>query len=198
MKYFVLALSALVLVGCQNTATQSDTSNTVQIQSQASNNTAKVSKVVIEEWFDYGCGYCQQAHNILTKLKGKYGDKLEVRERHFPLSARTALFAEASECARAQGKFAEFHDEVFANYFGKFEVENISKIADTVDIPDRALFDTCVKSGAEKDAITTDVRDAEKRGVKGTPFFLINDQISIPGGLTEAGFESILSQILES
>lgn len=199
MKHLLLALGLITLTGC-NLPGGSDQNTPPVVTDQPLTETEspipKIEKIVIDEWFDYGCGHCRTSHNAIKNLKEEYGDRLEVRERHFPLSAQTFVFAEASECARAQGKFAEFHDEIFTNYYGKFEVGNISKAASAVAIADLDTFNTCVTSGAQKDKVTADIRAAEKIGVSGTPFFRINNELDIPGAISEKSFKSLFDQLL--
>lgn len=197
MKHLLLVLGLLTLTAC-STPTPGDTppvvTNTPLEKADAP--IPKVEKIVVEEWFDYGCGHCRTSHQVIKNLKAKYGDQLEVRERHYPLSAQTFVFAEASECARAQGRFAEFHDQVFTKYYGQYNVDNLSKIATAIDLPDLDTFNTCVSSGAQKDKVTTDVRAAQKLGVKGTPYFQINGELGIPGAISQASFESLFDQLL--
>jgi len=199
MKKIILGLALIILVGCQNTGdeiveTPPVVTDTPLTQTAPPIN--KVEKIVLEEWFDYGCHYCEQAHSTVKNLKKKYGDKLEIVEKHFPLSARTMVFAEASECARDQGMFNEFHDEVFTYYYGKYDVSNLKKIAEAIKIPDLDQFNTCVASGVNKGRVTTDTREAEKLGVSGTPFFRINKELNIPGAISQQSFEGLFDQLL--
>ena len=194
MKKTLLGFALLMLVGCTNTNTPLVVTDTPLTEVEAP---IKVDKIVLEEWFDYGCHYCEQSHGVVKDLKKKYGDRLEVIEKHYPLSASTMVFAEASECARDQGKFDEFHDEVFTYYYGKFEVSNLKKIATAVDLPDLDKFNTCVSSGVNKGRVATDTREAEKIGVSGTPFFRINTELNIPGAISKDSFEGLFDELLK-
>lgn len=197
MKHFLLALGFLTLTACTAPA-PSDTppvvTDTALEKTEAP--IPKVEKIMVEEWFDYGCGHCRTSHEVIKNLKAKYGAQLEVRERHYPLSAQTFVFAEASECARSQGKFAEFHDQVFTEYYGQYNIDNLSKIAAAIELPDLDAFNTCVSSGAQKDKVTADIQAAQKLGVKGTPYFQINGELGIPGAISQASFESLFDQLL--
>ena len=195
MKNLFLLFSILVLTGCTQTSeTPPVVTDTPLEKTEAP--IAKSQIIKIEEWFDFGCGHCRNVHGTMKNLKAKYGDKLQVTERHFPLSAQTFVFAEASECARSQGKFSEFQDKVFTDYFGKFTVENINKIAGEISIPDTKAFATCVSSGAQKDKVTADIKAAERLGVTGTPFFQINGELNLPGAVSQKSFESLFDQLL--
>lgn len=71
--------------------------------------------IKIVEFADFECPYCRSVVPIIEGLFEKYGDKISLEYRHFPLSfhASAQKAAEASECAREQGKFWEMHDLIF-------------------------------------------------------------------------------------
>ena len=73
------------------------------------------ASVKIVEFSDFECPYCRSVVPIIEGLLEKYGDKISLEYRHFPLSfhASAQKAAEASECAREQGKFWEMHDLIF-------------------------------------------------------------------------------------
>jgi hypothetical protein len=70
------------------------------------------------EYGDYQCPYCARAHEALTQLRTKMGDKMRLVYRHYPRPAphpHAELAAEAAEAAGAQGKFWEMHDKLYEN-----------------------------------------------------------------------------------
>jgi protein-disulfide isomerase len=71
--------------------------------------------VKIVEFADFECPYCAGVVPTIDGLFEKYGDKISLEYRHFPLGfhASAQKAAEASECAREQGKFWEMHDMIF-------------------------------------------------------------------------------------
>lgn len=73
------------------------------------------AKVKMVEFSDFQCPYCKNAEAVIEDLFNKYGDKISLEYRHFPLSfhADAQKAAEASECAGEQGKFWEMHNKVF-------------------------------------------------------------------------------------
>ena len=69
------------------------------------------------EFSDFQCPYCSRALPTVNQVLNEYGDKMLFAYKHFPLTQIHPLAqkaAEASECARDQGKFWEFHDKLFA------------------------------------------------------------------------------------
>ncbi|MBI4079000.1 MAG: DsbA family protein, partial [Candidatus Levybacteria bacterium] len=74
------------------------------------------AKVTIVEFSDFQCPFCARAYPTMNQVLDGYGDKVKLVYKHFPLNAIQPLAqkaAEASECAKDQGKFWEFHDVLF-------------------------------------------------------------------------------------
>lgn len=80
-------------------------------------------------------------------------------------SARAAL------AAYKQGKFWEFHDELFKSE--KLSNEVISNIAVELDL-DMAQFNKDMNAPEIRQMIEKDLMDAQKAGVTGTPTIFIN------------------------
>ena len=73
--------------------------------------------VVVIEFSDFQCPFCSRALPTVKQVLSEYKDKVLFAYKHFPLTQIHPLAqkaAEASECARDQGKFWEFHDQLFA------------------------------------------------------------------------------------
>ena len=76
------------------------------------------ASVTIIEFSDFQCPFCARAHPTVKKVFADYGDKVALVYKHFPLVSihpRAQKTAEAAECAKDQGKFWEFHDQLFDN-----------------------------------------------------------------------------------
>ncbi|HLD24557.1 MAG TPA: thioredoxin domain-containing protein [Patescibacteria group bacterium] len=74
--------------------------------------------VTIIEFSDFQCPFCGRANPTVKQVLKEYGDKVILAYKHFPLVSihpRAQKAAEASECAKDQGKFWEFHDQLFDN-----------------------------------------------------------------------------------
>ncbi len=78
------------------------------------------AKVTIVEFSDFQCPYCKRfADNSLSQIKKDYIDtgKVKLYYREFPLTnihPNAEIAAEAAECANEQGKFWQFHDQLFS------------------------------------------------------------------------------------
>ncbi len=73
------------------------------------------AKVKLVEFSDFQCPFCARAYPTMKAIMEKYGDKVSLEYRHYPLSFHpyAQKAAEASECAGEQGKFWEMHDKMF-------------------------------------------------------------------------------------
>jgi len=74
--------------------------------------------VTLIEFSDFQCPFCQRVAPTLKQVKQKYGDKVRVVWKDFPLTQihpQAFKASEAAHCAAEQGKFWEYHDRLFAN-----------------------------------------------------------------------------------
>jgi protein-disulfide isomerase len=74
--------------------------------------------VSLVEYGDYECPYCGQAYAIVQQVQKRFGKRLKLVFRNFPLSEmhpHAEAAAEVGEFAGAQGKFWEMHDKLYEN-----------------------------------------------------------------------------------
>jgi protein-disulfide isomerase len=131
------------------------------------------AQVVLVEFADYQCPYCQKVHPDLDKLKAEFGDKLSVAFKDFPLPMHpfAQKAAEAARCAGVQGKFWEFHDALFTEK--KLEVPQLKEQARALKL-DGTQFDKCLDSGDQAPVVAKDYAEGKKLGITGTPSFFVN------------------------
>lgn len=131
------------------------------------------AKVTLLEYSDFECPYCRQFYPVLKQVFDAYPDDVRLVYRHFPLSfhPNAQKAAEASECAADQGKFWEFHDELFA---ATLSPDVFGQIADKISL-DRKKFDSCLSSGEKASIVQTDYNEGATAGVTGTPATFVND-----------------------
>lgn len=129
--------------------------------------------VVFVEFADYECPYCQKVNPQIQELKKKYGDKMTIVYKDFPLpmhhSAEKA--AEAARCAGEQGKFWEYHDVLF--YSKELGVDALKEHARVLKL-DGDKFDACLDNGNEAAAVKKDLEEGKSLGLTGTPSFFVN------------------------
>jgi len=116
--------------------------------------------------------------------------------RQFPLTSLhpyAEKAAEAALCANAQGKFWEYHDELF-NHQDALDVASLKQYAANLKL-DTAKFNTCLDNGAMASAVAKDESEGQSYGVSGTPDFFINGA-QITGAQSFSVFKQAIDQAL--
>lgn len=132
------------------------------------------SDVILVEFSDFECPACASMAPIVKDVSTKYPE-LSIVYRHFPLSfhrySRPAAIA--SEAAALQGKFWDYHDELFFSTPNLSQAE-LESYAQKVGL-DIEKFKNDLKSQDLIDKVNKDLADGEKLRIRGTPtFYLIN------------------------
>ena len=110
----------------------------------------------------------------LEQLLEKYPTEVKVVFKNFPIPSHKYAFASAMAAMAAgrQGKFWEFHDELFKNYnrLNEQKVENIVKQLSL----DETKFNKDKTNRELINHIQQDYKEGIKIGVRGTPTVFIN------------------------
>ena len=147
--------------------------------------------VTLVAFTDYECPFCKRADATVEQLRKRYGSKLRVVVRQFPLPfhahARAAAIAAAA--ADEQGAFWAMHERLFGNTRALDE-ESLGRIAGEagLDVPrwERAR-------AAAAASIDRDVALGKALGVEGTPAFFVNGR-KIQGAQSIDGFAATIDQ----
>jgi protein-disulfide isomerase len=148
--------------------------------------------ITIVEFSDFQCPFCQRAYPTVQAVLAKYGDKIKISYRDFPLRGihpQAQLAAVASRCAGAQGKFWEFHDDLFSKP-NQLTADQLTEHATNVGL-DSAEFRMCLQSGRYDESIERDLQDGMQAGVSGTPAFFING-VLLSGAQPPSAFERVI------
>ena len=153
------------------------------------------SAVMIVEFSDFQCPYCRQAEQTLKDVMAKYREKVSLAYRDLPLSQihpQAELAAEASRCAGEQGKFWEFHDQLFS-------ASNLQRAA-LLDYArglklDEKQFESCLTSERYKTEVEKDSQEGTQAGLSGTPGFFVNG-IPLSGAQTLDTFVGLIEEEL--
>ncbi|MBA2320383.1 MAG: thioredoxin domain-containing protein [Deltaproteobacteria bacterium] len=147
--------------------------------------------VQIVEFSDFECPYCGGAAETVHEIVEKYGDKVSVTFMHFPLPmhANAPKAAEASMCANDQGKFWEYHDQLFANQ-RMLDPLSLIRFAGEVGL-DANAFQTCLDTAKHQAVVEANVETGRKVGMSGTPGFYVNG-IHLSGALPIEMFSEVI------
>ena len=110
----------------------------------------------------------------LEQLLEKYPTELRVVFKNFPIRSHKYAIkaAMAALAAGQQGKFWEFHDELFKNY-NRLNDQKIQEIVKQLNL-DQTKFDENTKSPVEAARVRQDYEEGIRLGVRGTPTVFIN------------------------
>ena len=154
---------------------------------------------VLDTWFDLQCPDCHTAQRDLEALRERYGDKLEIRLRHFPLAKHKHAYAaaQAAEEAYAQGQGTRYAQELLARTAELGErgepvlVELATELGLDAGEVESALFD-----GRHLLAVDADQAEAKALGVSGTPTYVIDGQ-RLDGGQSQEGLRERIEESVE-
>ncbi|HZQ63172.1 MAG TPA: thioredoxin domain-containing protein [Casimicrobiaceae bacterium] len=132
--------------------------------------------LVMIEYTDYQCPFCQQFHNTAwDQIKKNYIDTGKVRfiNRDFPLdfheNAKRAAIA--AHCGEEQGKFWELRHVMHVNA-DKLQPDKLVGYAKDIGL-DVAKFSSCVLGEKYKDQVEKSYAEGLSVGVSGTPSFVL-------------------------
>lgn len=150
------------------------------------------AKITIVEFSDFECPYCSQAVPGIKALLDAYPNDVKIYFMHYPLSFHQAAMpsAIAAQCANTQGKFWEFHDELFANQ-RSLGPQLFEQTAQKVGM-DVGKFKTCLDDPATKEFVAADMSQGEAAGVEGTPSFYVNGVQSQQGVPTPESIKPLI------
>lgn len=155
----------------------------------------KDAQLVLVEFADFECHYCRQEFSVIRELANMY-PQIKIIFRDLPLVSihDNALSAAiAANCAHQQGKFWQYHDQLYLNQ-EQLGVDFYNIIASRVGL-DINVFNQCQEDNNVKEEIIRDVEDAKKMTVEGTPTFFLNGK-KISGVISLEVWQKIINTAL--
>lgn len=148
--------------------------------------------VTLYEFSDFQCPYCARSQTVIDALRDRFGDRLRIVFKQFPLDIhpQARLAAEASLCARDQGRFEEMHDWLFAHP-REIAIETMTSVAPELGI-DAEKLASCLREERYAEAVDQQVSSAVALGVDRTPMFFVNGR-----KVSSSGYESLRDVIEE-
>jgi len=152
--------------------------------------------VTVVEFSDFQCPFCQRVMPTLKELRGKYGDKMRLVWKDFPLTQihpQAFVAAQAGNCAREQGKFWEYHDTLFGNQ-SALQPDNLKKYAADLGL-DAAKFNQCLDSSKYEARVQDALAVGGRLGIGSTPTVFVNGRL-INGAQPLEVFQSVIDEEL--
>lgn len=167
--------------------------------------------VIMVEFSDFQCPFCSSFYqNTLPLIDDNYikTGKVKLVFRDYPLGFHQNANAAhiASECANKQGKFWQYHDELFSKQQewqgldSNTVTEKFLAYADELDL-DKPQFVSCTKDASVQQEIQFDTQEGTKYGTSGTPTFFIGNEkdgfTKLVGAQPFAAFQSVIEEHLK-
>jgi protein-disulfide isomerase len=152
--------------------------------------------VTIVEFSDFQCPFCQRVEPTLKQVRAKYGDKVRIVWKDFPLTQihpQAFKAGEAAHCAGDQGKYWEYHDRLFANQQA-LQPADLKRHAAELGL-DAAKFDACLDTSKHGERVRDGVAEGSRLGVNSTPTIYINGRM-IAGAQPFETFQTIIDEEL--
>jgi NhaA family Na+:H+ antiporter len=154
------------------------------------------AQITLVEYGSYVCSYCHTAHEVVRRLRDRFGDRLRYVYRHLPLTdrAEATRAAEVAEYAdQVSGRFWEAHDLLMRRgpEFGPGELDALR--AD-LGVPAREHWAPEIEKSVEA-RVRADARSGIGSGARVTPTFFINGR-RYEGAWDEASLTEVMFRSL--
>ncbi|MCC0578872.1 DsbA family protein [Streptomyces californicus] len=155
--------------------------------------------VVLDLWCDLECPDCHRALDDVRALRARYGDRVEIRLRHFPLEKHKHAYAaaQAAEEAIEQGRGWPYIEALLDR------TDDLSGTGEPVllDVArelglDVEELDTALIDGRHLLIVDADHAEGKAIGVTGTPTYVIGEE-RLDGGKSQDGLRERIEEIID-
>lgn len=205
----VMLLATIGLWGAQSPDTKVSDLPVISLEATPALGDAK-ARVAIVEFGDYQCPFCgRHASQTLPQIVAAYVKTGKIRYffKDVPIESihpQAFKAAEAAHCAGAQGKYWKFHDRLFQNQKALSPADLVTH-ALAVEL-EAGKFDRCLNSEEFAVQIRTDLLEAKKQSIRGTPSFFLGTVdpngrtfsvvMRLNGAVPFSSFQQALDQLL--
>ncbi|MEU5958015.1 DsbA family protein [Streptomyces sp. NPDC047525] len=160
---------------------------------------APTGPLVIDIWCELECPDCRTALDDVRTLRDRYGDRVELRLRHFPLEKHKHAFAaaQAAEEAFEQGQGWPYVEAVLgkAEELTRKGEPFLVEVARELGL-DAEEFDTALVDGRHMLIVDADQAEGKAIGVTGTPTYVIGGE-RLDGGKSQDGLLERVEEITD-
>ncbi|MEU1308535.1 DsbA family protein [Streptomyces cinnamoneus] len=161
--------------------------------------TSPTTRPVLDVWCELQCPDCHRALDDLRALRARYGDRLEIRLRHFPLEKHKHAYAaaQAAEEAAEQGQAWPYAEAVLART-GELGAQGERLLVDVAGELglDAEEVDTALIDGRHMLIVDADQAEGKAIGVTGTPTYVIDGE-RLDGGKSQEGLRERIEEIVD-
>ena len=170
------------------------------------------SNITMVEFGDYQCTFCAKFHNeTREQIIKNFVDSGKINfifkdyiVNDIPTDKGSSMGAEASYCAGEQGKYWNYHAELYNNWKGEgtgwITNDSLKQFAKNVQISNMEQFSNCIESNKYSRLVQNNDNVARSMGLSGTPSFILikdnNIESIIPGALPYEIFEQTINRLL--
>lgn len=149
------------------------------------------AKVMLIEYSDTECPFCQRFHTTMHRLFEKYSADNSIAwvYRHFAIAQlhpKAPKEAEATECVAKLGgeeKFWKYLDTIYENTPSNNGLDHANLSIWAVELGiDKTAFESCVNSGEFSAQIAAAFNEARNIGAQGTPYTIIKSTSPVSAG----------------
>jgi protein-disulfide isomerase len=140
------------------------------------------AKVLVIVFSDFQCPVCRRSADATNQIAEEFPGEVRVEFWQHALSTHAAAedAAVASLAAQRQGKFWEFHDEVFRNQ-SAIDPASLARYAEQLGL-DMAEFNKDYADPELRARAKAEAAFAEKFGATSTPAFMVNGKVHVGWG----------------
>ncbi len=151
--------------------------------------------VTVFAFLDFECPFCQESYPAFEYLRAQYEPVVRIVFKHVPLTSihpQSLKAHEAAACAHEQGAFWPY----YAWLFEKKKLDETSLVRAATDTRlNLDTFTACLAAGKYRATIETDLRDAARIGIRGTPTYIVNGK-KFEGVVDEKTWDAIMIEAL--
>src|SRR5690349_84248 len=156
-----------------------------------------MAPVTIVEFQDFHCPFCRRVQPTLIQLAARYGDRVKLFYRDFPIDSlhpQARDGHESARCANAHGSSGRITIAYSKPHLAT--PEDFKAIArPSQGHLEIGAFDLCMNARIYRSTVQRDIDEGARLGVTGTPTFFINGRV-ISGAQPLDSFTRIVDEAL--
>jgi len=123
------------------------------------------------------CPYCKSLNDEIGKLKESHDFNISYYNRVFAYDVNIINASLASECAKDQNIFQDYHNLLYENFANLGNLD-FTKVAYELGVQDTTQFRSCFETQEKLPILYRDVRIADSLGIDQVPTIIINGNMA--------------------